>query len=231
MTIGLAKEVAADGIRVNAVRSGVVYTDIHASGGEPNRVERVKEFVPMKRGGYPEEIAQAILWLLSDEASYCTGAIIDVADAQARFDRLLILAGARLLNGFDDRIGFETELQGLDQVTVTLRIDDRLYLRLEHVINRQAQLNATEWAGIGRIAPSHGFELHARRIDIGRAKQHDQIILAVFLRQLFDSTLNLKVHRTGGGSNETLGSRVDHLTTQILDCLFDGVGGHAVALA
>jgi NAD(P)-dependent dehydrogenase (short-subunit alcohol dehydrogenase family) len=110
MTIGLAKGVAADGMRVNAVRSGVVYTDLHASGGEPNRVERVKEFVPMKRGGYPEEIAQAILWLLSDEASYCTGAIIDVADAQARFDRLLILAGARLLNGFDDSIGFETEL-------------------------------------------------------------------------------------------------------------------------
>ena len=78
MTIGLAKEVAADGIRVNAVRPGVVYTDIHASGGEPNRVERVKEFVPMKRGGFPEEIAKAILWLLSDEASYSTGAIIDV---------------------------------------------------------------------------------------------------------------------------------------------------------
>ena len=79
MTVGLAKEVAADGIRVNAVRPGVVYTDIHASGGEPNRVERVKAFVPMKRGGYPEEIAKAILWLLSDEASYSTGAIIDVA--------------------------------------------------------------------------------------------------------------------------------------------------------
>ena len=71
-TIGLAKEVATEGIRVNAVRPGVVYTDIHASGGEPNRVERVKEFVPMKRGGQPEEIARAILWLLSDEASYST---------------------------------------------------------------------------------------------------------------------------------------------------------------
>ena len=79
MTIGLAKEVAADGIRVNAVRPGIIYTDIHASGGEPNRVERVKEFVPMKRGGQPEEVARAILWLLSDEASYSTGTIIDVA--------------------------------------------------------------------------------------------------------------------------------------------------------
>jgi NAD(P)-dependent dehydrogenase (short-subunit alcohol dehydrogenase family) len=78
MTIGLAKEVATDGIRVNAVRPGVVYTDIHASGGEPNRVERVKESVPMKRGGQPEEVARAILWLLSDEASYCTGTILDV---------------------------------------------------------------------------------------------------------------------------------------------------------
>jgi NAD(P)-dependent dehydrogenase (short-subunit alcohol dehydrogenase family) len=78
-TVGLAKEVATEGIRVNAVRPGVVYTDIHASGGEPNRVERVKEYVPMKRGGQPEEIARAILWLLSDEASYSTGAILDVS--------------------------------------------------------------------------------------------------------------------------------------------------------
>lgn len=78
-TIGLAKEVATEGIRVNAVRPGVVYTDIHASGGEPNRVERVKEHVPMKRGGQPDEIARTILWLLSDEASYSTGAILDVS--------------------------------------------------------------------------------------------------------------------------------------------------------
>jgi NAD(P)-dependent dehydrogenase (short-subunit alcohol dehydrogenase family) len=78
MTIGLAKEVAEEGIRVNAVRAGFIYTDIHASGGEPNRVDRVKELVPMKRGGTPAEVAKAILWLLSDEASYTTGAFIDV---------------------------------------------------------------------------------------------------------------------------------------------------------
>lgn len=78
-TIGLAKEVAADGIRVNAVRPGVIHTDIHASGGEPERVERVKTGVPMQRGGYPEEVARAILWLLSDDASYSTGAFLDVA--------------------------------------------------------------------------------------------------------------------------------------------------------
>jgi NAD(P)-dependent dehydrogenase (short-subunit alcohol dehydrogenase family) len=78
-TIGLAKEVATEGIRVNAVRPGFIYTDIHASGGEPDRVDRVKEQVPMKRGGYPDEVAQAILWLLSEEASYVTGAILDVA--------------------------------------------------------------------------------------------------------------------------------------------------------
>ena len=78
MTIGLSKEVAEEGIRVNAVRPGFIYTDIHASGGEPNRVDRVKEFVPMKRGGTPVEVAQAILWLLSDEASYTTGVFIDV---------------------------------------------------------------------------------------------------------------------------------------------------------
>ena len=79
MTIGLAKEVAHEGIRVNAVRPGVIYTDIHASGGEPNRVDRVKMFIPMKRGGQVIEVAQAILWLLSDEASYTTGSFIDVA--------------------------------------------------------------------------------------------------------------------------------------------------------
>jgi NAD(P)-dependent dehydrogenase (short-subunit alcohol dehydrogenase family) len=78
LTIGLAKEVAAEGIRVNAVRPGAIYTDIHASGGEPQRVERVRAFVPMQRGGHAEEVAHAILWLLSDEASYTTGACLDV---------------------------------------------------------------------------------------------------------------------------------------------------------
>ena len=78
-TVGLAREVAGEGIRVNAVRPGVIYTEIHASGGEPGRVERVKQYVPMKRGGQPEEVARAILWLLSDESSYCTGAFIDVS--------------------------------------------------------------------------------------------------------------------------------------------------------
>ncbi|MGE5097003.1 MAG: SDR family oxidoreductase [Betaproteobacteria bacterium] len=79
MTIGLSREVAEEGIRVNAVRPGVIYTDIHASGGEPARVERVKSAVPMKRGGEPEEVARAILWLLSEEASYTTGSFIDVS--------------------------------------------------------------------------------------------------------------------------------------------------------
>lgn len=79
MTLGLAKELAADGIRVNAVRPGFVNTDIHASGGQPNRLERVRGAIPMQRGGEPEEIARAILWLLSDEASYATGAILDVS--------------------------------------------------------------------------------------------------------------------------------------------------------
>ncbi len=77
-TLGLSKEVAAEGIRVNAVRPGVIYTDIHASGGEPGRVDRVKSSVPMQRGGTAREVAQAIMWLLSDEASYSTGAIVDV---------------------------------------------------------------------------------------------------------------------------------------------------------
>jgi NAD(P)-dependent dehydrogenase (short-subunit alcohol dehydrogenase family) len=78
MTIGLAKEVAEQGIRVNAVRPGFIYTDMHADGGEPDRVDRVKDMVPMKRGGHPEEVARAILWLLSDEASYTTGSFIDI---------------------------------------------------------------------------------------------------------------------------------------------------------
>jgi NAD(P)-dependent dehydrogenase (short-subunit alcohol dehydrogenase family) len=79
LTIGLSREVAEEGIRVNAVRPGFIYTEMHASGGEPGRVDRVKAFVPMKRGGEADEVARAILWLLSDEASYTTGAFIDVS--------------------------------------------------------------------------------------------------------------------------------------------------------
>ena len=78
-TVGLAAEVAAEGIRVNAVRPGFVYTGLHAKGGEPGRVDRVKGTVPMQRGGQPEEVAAAILWLLSEEASYVTGTILDVS--------------------------------------------------------------------------------------------------------------------------------------------------------
>jgi NAD(P)-dependent dehydrogenase (short-subunit alcohol dehydrogenase family) len=78
-TRGLAAEVAEQGIRVNAVRPGFIATDMHASGGEPERIERVRHSVPLKRGGTPEEVARAILWLLSDEASFTTGAFIDVA--------------------------------------------------------------------------------------------------------------------------------------------------------
>ncbi len=78
ITIGLAKEAAADGIRVNAVRPGIIATEIHASGGEPGRVARVAPSVPLGRGGEPAEVASTILWLLSDEASYVTGALLDV---------------------------------------------------------------------------------------------------------------------------------------------------------
>ena len=79
MTVGLAKEVAGEGIRVNAVRPGYIYTEMHASGGEPGRVDRLKESIPLGRGGRPEEVAEAILWLLSDAASYVTGSFIDIA--------------------------------------------------------------------------------------------------------------------------------------------------------
>ena len=78
-TRGLAQEVAEDGIRVNAVRPGVIETDIHASGGEPGRVERIKDTIPLKRGGKPEEVARAIMWLLSSESSYTTGALLEVS--------------------------------------------------------------------------------------------------------------------------------------------------------
>lgn len=79
MTLGLAKEVAEEGIRVNAVRPGLIYTDIHASGGEPERIERLKSGIPLKRGGTTEEVAQAILWLASDEAAYITGVLLDIS--------------------------------------------------------------------------------------------------------------------------------------------------------
>ena len=78
MTIGLAKEVAAEGIRVNAVRPGLIYTDIHASAGEPGRVDRAKVGVPMQRGGTAAEVAEAIVWLASDQSSYVTGTLLDV---------------------------------------------------------------------------------------------------------------------------------------------------------
>ena len=79
MTIGLANEVANQGIRVNAVRPGLIDTDMHASGGEPGRVDRMKSGVPMLRGGLPTEVAQAILWLISDDSAYTTGSFIDVS--------------------------------------------------------------------------------------------------------------------------------------------------------
>lgn len=79
LTIGLAKEVASTGIRVNAVAPGTVYTDIHAAAGEPNRPARVVSRVPMARIGEPQEIADAVIWLLSDEASYVTGAVLRVS--------------------------------------------------------------------------------------------------------------------------------------------------------
>lgn len=79
LTTGLALEVAACGIRVNCVRPGLIYTEMHASGGEPERVDRVKASLPMQRGGQPEEVAQAICWLLSDSASYVTGSFLELA--------------------------------------------------------------------------------------------------------------------------------------------------------
>ena len=77
-TIGLAKEVAAEGIRVNAVRPGIIETDIHASGGLPNRARDLAPLVPMQRAGSAEEVAESIVWLLGDTASYTTGALLDV---------------------------------------------------------------------------------------------------------------------------------------------------------
>jgi NAD(P)-dependent dehydrogenase (short-subunit alcohol dehydrogenase family) len=77
-TLGLAHEVATEGVRVNAVRPGIVDTEIHASGGQPDRARRLAHLIPMKRPGTAQEIATAIVWLLSDEASYTTGAILDV---------------------------------------------------------------------------------------------------------------------------------------------------------
>ncbi|MCC3703871.1 SDR family oxidoreductase [Rouxiella badensis] len=79
LTTGLSLEVAAQGIRVNGVRPGLIYTEMHASGGEPGRVDRLKANLPMQRGGQPDEVAQGIVWLLSDAASYVTGSFIELS--------------------------------------------------------------------------------------------------------------------------------------------------------
>jgi len=78
-TIGLSKELAEEGIRVNGVRPGFIYTDIHAAGGEPGRVDRLKSGIPLKRGGTAQEVAEAIMWLVSEKSSYSTGAFVDVS--------------------------------------------------------------------------------------------------------------------------------------------------------
>lgn len=78
LTIGLAKELADENIRVNAVRPAFIHTDIHADGGEPDRIERIKETIPLKRGGLASEVAEAVLWLASEQSSYSTGIFIDV---------------------------------------------------------------------------------------------------------------------------------------------------------
>jgi NAD(P)-dependent dehydrogenase (short-subunit alcohol dehydrogenase family) len=77
-TLGLAREVAAEGVRVNAVRPGIIDTEIHASGGQPGRAQRLASQIPLQRPGTAQEIANAIVWLLSDEASYAAGSILDV---------------------------------------------------------------------------------------------------------------------------------------------------------
>ena len=79
LTMGLAAEVAEEGVRVNCVRPGFIYTDMHRDGGEPNRVDRLKSQLPLRRGGQPEEVAAAIAWLLSDQSSYSTGTFVDVS--------------------------------------------------------------------------------------------------------------------------------------------------------
>jgi NAD(P)-dependent dehydrogenase (short-subunit alcohol dehydrogenase family) len=79
LTVGLAREVAGDGIRVNAVRPGLIDTDIHASGGQPDRVQRLASTIPLGRGGRADEVAEAVLWLMSPQASYVTGALLDVS--------------------------------------------------------------------------------------------------------------------------------------------------------
>jgi NAD(P)-dependent dehydrogenase (short-subunit alcohol dehydrogenase family) len=79
LTTGLSNEVAAEGIRVNCVRPGFIYTDIHSDGGEPGRVDRLAGILPMQRGGQPQEVADAILWLLSEKSSYVTGSFIELA--------------------------------------------------------------------------------------------------------------------------------------------------------
>lgn len=130
---------------------------------------------------------------------------------QKLFLRLLIVTGAGLLQGGDDGVGFQAKLQGFDQLAVARGLDCRLHCGLEDMVHLQPQLDAAEGTGKGRISPRHRLKLHLGGIDVRRAEQNHQIVFPVLLRELFDSTLNLKVHRAGGGSNKALGGRVDHL--------------------
>lgn len=98
LTAGLSREVAAEGIRVNAVRPAFIYAGMHADGGEPGRVDRLKASLPMQRGGQPEEVAEAILWLLSDEASYATGSFIELAGGKQRLLSAPRRVGHRLIS-------------------------------------------------------------------------------------------------------------------------------------
>lgn len=145
--------------------------------------------------------------------------------------RLLLFTGTRLLQRRNDGIGLQAKLQCFDQFAVARDIDRRLHGGLEDMIHLQAQFHPSEGTGKSRVSPRHRLKLHLGGIDIRCAQQNHKIVFPVLFRKFFDSTLNLKVHRAGGGSNEALGRRVDDLSAQILNGLLDGRSGHAVALA
>ena len=151
--------------------------------------------------------------------------------ASAKDGALPRLRGASLLHCCDNGIGFQAEFQGLDEVTVATPIDDGFHRRFKDVIDFEPEFDTCQRSRVRRISACHGLKLHLSRVNGRRAQKHQQIFFTVLFRELFNSTLNLKVHSTCGGSNKALRCGVYNLRPEPFYGLLDGVARDSVPLA